>query len=74
MNFWDAFLLVLVEQSFWWGQSWFDVLRVRHHRADFAFGLRLANHFVYSGDTRPIPEVLAKYASRDEVLFHDCRP
>ena len=63
VNFWDAFQLVPVTQGFWWRDCWFDVLPVRHHRPGFAFGLRLEDRFVYTGDTRPIPELLAVNAS-----------
>lgn len=74
VNFWDAFQLVPVRQGFWWRDCWFDVLPVRHHRPGFAFGLRLAERFVYTGDTRPIPELLAVHAAGGELVFHDCRP
>jgi ribonuclease BN (tRNA processing enzyme) len=74
VNFWDAFKLVPVSQGFWWREYWFDVLPVRHHRPGFAFGLRLEDRFFYTGDTRPIPELLGTYAGGTEVVFHDCRP
>lgn len=74
VNFWDAFHLVPVTQGFWWREHWFDVLAVRHHRPGFAFGLRLEGRFVYTGDTRPIPELLEAQAGGDELVFHDCRP
>ena len=34
--------------------------------------LALAGAFAYSGDTRPIPEQLARHAGRGERVFHDC--
>jgi ribonuclease BN (tRNA processing enzyme) len=74
VNFWDAFRLVPVEHGFWWREHWFDVLAVRHHRPGFSFGLRLEGRFVYTGDTRPIPELLAQYAAAGEIVLHDCRP
>lgn len=74
VNFWDAFHLVPVTQGFWWRDCWFDVLPVRHHRPGFAFGLCLEGRFVYTGDTRPIPELLEAHASGNELVFHDCRP
>jgi glyoxylase-like metal-dependent hydrolase (beta-lactamase superfamily II) len=74
VNLWDAFQLVPVTRGFWWRQLWFDVFPVRHHRPDFAFGIRLAGRFLYTGDTRPIPEVLAALATAGETVFHDCRP
>lgn len=74
VNFWDAFQLVPVERGFWHAGAWFDVFQVRHHRPGFAYGLRLAGAFVYTGDTRPIPEVLQEFAAAGERVFHDCRP
>lgn len=69
-NFWDAFRLVPVSRGFWWERRWFDVFPVRHHAPDTAFGLALPGSFVWTGDTRPIPEVLGRY--RDELIAHDC--
>jgi ribonuclease BN (tRNA processing enzyme) len=28
--------------------------------------------FFYSGDTRPIPEIIHNYVNNQEVIFHDC--
>jgi len=74
VNFWDAFHLVPVTDGFWWRDRWFDVFAVRHHAANFAFGLRLQGRFLYTGDTRPIPEVIEKLADSAERVFHDCQP
>ncbi|MGD2130028.1 MAG: MBL fold metallo-hydrolase [Lysobacterales bacterium] len=71
-NFWDAFQLIPVSGGFWHDGQWFDVFEARHHAPRFAFGLRLAGRFVYTGDTRPIPEVLRRYGNTGERLFHDC--
>ena len=71
-NFWDAFQLVPVSESFWHAGWRFDVFPVRHHRPDTAFGLRLRGSVVWTGDTRPIPEVLAAVADDGEVIAHDC--
>lgn len=71
-NFWDVFQLIPVDAGFWWQQLWFDVFPVRHHAPDSAFGLQLCGRFVYTGDTRPIPEQLAHRANRGETIFHDC--
>ncbi len=71
-NFWDAFQLIPVSERFWHGNMLFDVFPVRHHEHDTAFGLALKGRFLYTGDTRPIPEVLIRYASRGETIFHDC--
>jgi hypothetical protein len=50
----------------------FDVFPVRHHEYGAAFGIALQGRFVYTGDPRPIPEVLNRFASRGESIFHDC--
>lgn len=71
-NFWDAFQLVPVRDGFWHQGEWFDVFPVRHHAPDFAWGLRLAGRFVFTGDTRPIPEMLRHQGRCGERLFHDC--
>lgn len=71
-NFWDAFRLVPVGDTFWLGDLLFKVFPVRHSGYRAAFGLVLPGAFLYSGDTRPIPEVIATYANAGEPLFHDC--
>ncbi|MEE4172863.1 MAG: MBL fold metallo-hydrolase [Xanthomonadales bacterium] len=71
-NFWDAFQVIPVTDGFWHGGEWFDVFEVRHHAPGFAWGLRLAGRFVYTGDTRPIPEMLRFQGRSGETLFHDC--
>lgn len=72
VNYWDAFRLVPHARGFWHRDYWFDSFPVRHHQPDTAFGLGLRGSFVYSGDTRPIPEMLARYAGRGEIVAHDC--
>jgi len=71
-NFWDAFRLVPVGDSFWLGDLLFSAFPVRHSGYRAAFGLALRGAFLYSGDTRPIPEVLSHFATAGEPLFHDC--
>jgi ribonuclease BN (tRNA processing enzyme) len=71
-NFWDAFQLVPVSERFWWDHMLFDVFPVRHHEHGTAFGISLQGRFLFTGDTRPIPEVINHYASRGEIIFHDC--
>jgi hypothetical protein len=34
--------------------------------------LRLRGSLVWTGDTRPIPEMLAKFADAGELVAHDC--
>jgi ribonuclease BN (tRNA processing enzyme) len=71
-NFWDCFQLVPVSEQFWHAGLRFSVFPVRHHEYLSAFGLALAGRFLFTGDTRPIPEVLNRHACRGEVVFHDC--
>lgn len=71
-NFWDAFALVPVSRGFWHEGVWFDVFATRHHAPDTSFGLSLESSVVWTGDTRPIPEMLARYASHGELVAHDC--
>ena len=71
-NFWDAFQLVPVSDAFWHQGRRLEVFRVRHHWPDTAFGLRLRGSVVWSGDTRPIPEMLARHADAGELIAHDC--
>lgn len=71
-NWWDAFQLVPVTRGFWHRGQWYEVFPVRHHLPDSAFGLRLPGSVVWTGDTRPIPEMLAKFADREELIAHDC--
>ncbi len=72
VNFWQAFQLVPVTRGFWLDGFWFDVFPVRHHAVGAAYALALRGSFVYTGDTRPIPEMLAHYAADGETVFHDC--
>lgn len=71
-NFWDAFQLIPAARGFWHQGLWFDVLPARHHSPGTAFGLGLRGSFVWTGDTRPIPEVLEHYGTGAELLAHDC--
>ena len=72
VNFWEAFQLLPCTRGFWLDGLWFDVFPTRHHMPGTSFGLALAGSFVYTGDTRPIPEVLAAYAGGSELIAHDC--
>lgn len=71
-NFWDCFRLIPVSEHFWHGNLLFTVFPVRHHEFYSAYGLALEGVFLYTGDTRPIPEVINRFAVRNEVIFHDC--
>lgn len=71
-NFWDAFQLIVVGDAFWHDGVRLEVFPVRHHWPETAYGLRLKGALVWSGDTRPIPEMLARYADDNELIAHDC--
>lgn len=71
-NFWDAFRCVPVGDHFWHDGVRLEVFATRHHWPDTSFGLRLRGSMAWTGDTRPIPEQLAKFAEEGELVFHDC--
>ncbi len=71
-NFWDAFHVIPVSCGFWHEGLWFDVFPTRHHAPQTSFGIALRGSFVWTGDTRPIPEMLAKFAANNEIVAHDC--
>lgn len=71
-NFWDAFQLIAVGEHFWHDGVRLETFAVRHHWPQTAFALRLPGSMVWTGDTRPIPELLAHYAGEGEVVAHDC--
>jgi ribonuclease BN (tRNA processing enzyme) len=72
VNYWEAFRLVPCTRGFWLDGLWFDVFATRHHVPGTSYGLALPGSFAYTGDTRPIPEVLAQYADGPELIAHDC--
>ena len=72
VNFWEAFWVIPVDDHLWHDGQRLDVFPVRHHWPDSAFGLRLRGSVVWTGDTRPIPEMLARHADAGELVAHDC--
>ncbi|TPG10157.1 ribonuclease Z [Rhodanobacter glycinis] len=72
VNFWEAFRLLPCTRGFWLDGWWFDVFATRHHVPGTSYGLALDGSFVYTGDTRPIPEMLARHAGVSGVIAHDC--
>jgi ribonuclease BN (tRNA processing enzyme) len=72
VNYWDAFQLVPCQRGFWHAGQWFDVFPTRHHAPNTSFGLALRESFVFTGDTRPIPETLATVAGARALVAHDC--
>ncbi len=71
-NFWDVLQLVPVIDGFWWQNLYFKIYPTRHHQPNSSFALHLPGLFFYSGDTRPIPEILHHYCCHGETIFHDC--
>lgn len=72
VNYWEAFRLVPCSRGFWLDGWWFDVFATRHHRPETSFGVALHGSFAFTGDTRPIPEMLAHYAGGQALIAHDC--
>ncbi len=72
VNFWEAFRLIPCTRGFWHEDWWFDVFPTRHHVQGTSYGLALEGSVVFTGDTRPIPEALARYAQAGELIAHDC--
>ena len=64
--------MVPVADHFWHDGVRMEVFATRHHWPDTSFGLRLRGSMCWTGDTRPIPEQLAKFADAGELVFHDC--
>ncbi|MDX1549838.1 MAG: MBL fold metallo-hydrolase [Lysobacter spongiicola] len=71
-NFWDAFQVIPVGDAFWHEGVRLEVFATRHHWPGTSFGLRLHGSVVWTGDTRPIPEVLTRFADAGELVAHDC--
>lgn len=72
VNFWEVLHLIPVSEGFWHAGLYWSVRPARHHAPMSAFSLGVDGLFFYSGDTRPVPEVIAHCAHRGEPLFHDC--
>lgn len=71
-NFWDAFQVIPVGDAFWHDGVRLEVFEARHHWPRTAYALRLQGSVVWTGDTRPIPEALARHANDGELIAHDC--
>lgn len=71
-NFWEAFRMIPVGDAFWHHGVRLETFPVRHHWPRTAYGLRLPGSLVWSGDTRPIGELLGHYADAEELIAHDC--
>ncbi|NOY71408.1 MAG: MBL fold metallo-hydrolase [Gammaproteobacteria bacterium] len=71
-QFWDAFQLIPVSDHFILDSLRFSVFESRHHAPFASYGISLKGRFLFTGDTRPIPEQIVAHASQGEVIFHDC--
>lgn len=71
-NVWDCLQLVPVVDSFWHQGQRLSIYPVRHHQAGSAFALHMPGLFFFTGDTRPIPEILHHQVGATETIFHDC--
>ena len=71
-DFWQAFQLLPVTETFSHAGLKFRLHATRHHAPGSSFALQVPGLFFYSGDTRPIPEILHHELSGQEPVFHDC--
>lgn len=71
-DFWRSFQLIPVTDEFLFEGQIFRIYPTRHHAPGSSYALHAANQFFYSGDTRPIPEILHHRLQGGEVIFHDC--
>lgn len=71
-DFWQSFQLRPVSDAFRWQGCDFKLYPTRHHAPGSSVALHLPGQFFYSGDTRPIPELLHHLTDAGETLFHDC--
>ena len=69
--FWEGFQLIPVSDRFLLHGMNFCVYAARHHAPNSAFSLHLPGVFFYSGDTRPVPELLNHCVNNGELIFHD---
>jgi len=71
-NFWEGFRLIPFSRGFWLEGWWFDVFATRHHVPGTSYGVALRGCFAWTGDTRPIPEVLSAITDAHTLVAHDC--
>ncbi|WP_051333544.1 hypothetical protein [Aliagarivorans marinus] len=60
-----------IGSGFWLNDLNFNAFAVRHHLPQSCFGLHLPGSFVFSADTRPIPDLLEQLEMADELILHD---
>lgn len=71
-DFWQSFQLRPVSDHFILGRDTFRLYPTRHHAPGSSFALHLPGCFFYSGDTRPVPELIHHVCQASDVIFHDC--
>lgn len=71
-DFWQPFQLRPVSDSFRLNNESFRIYSTRHHGPGSSFALQLPGRFFYTGDTRPVPELLHHLSIDSETIFHDC--
>ncbi|MAS26109.1 MAG: MBL fold metallo-hydrolase [Oceanospirillaceae bacterium] len=71
-NFWQSFQLIPVSERFTFHGLECQLYPTRHHAPGFSYALHVPGLFFYSGDTRPIPEIIHHQLTGQEAIFHDC--
>ena len=71
-DFWQSFQLRPVSDHFILGSDTYRLYPTRHHAPGSSYALHIPGCFFYSGDTRPIPELLHHVCQASDVIFHDC--
>ena len=71
-DFWQSFQLRPVTDQFTHNQETFRIHPTRHHAPFSSYALQVPGCFFYSGDTRPIPELIHHLCQANETIFHDC--
>lgn len=72
LNIWTQLRIVPILDQFWHHGVLYRTYETRHHQPKSAYALHLPGQFLYTGDTRPIPEILNFHAQQGELIFHDC--
>lgn len=71
-NFWNAFQLIPVQESFIHNDTVYQIYPTRHHAPGSSYALHMKGYFFYTGDTRPVPELIHHLVHPEETVFHDC--
>ena len=71
-NFWQSFQLIPVTEAFEFQGLDFHLYPTRHHAPGFSYALHVPGLFIYTGDTRPVPEIIHHQLAGTEHIFHDC--